>query len=163
MLTSPSLGMMLVRWTTSRWADCETRESDDREMMWSHIPAKVLHWGWQSEVKIDEGKKGWEREKGGVTKRERQKVIEIGFGPRGMLWPSWRRWNRNHFIRLFHIATSITPAHKLFPVTVCPQACPQDTVTDRTTHHQYQPTSRCPGWHFLTSKLQSADSICWYL
>lgn len=43
-LTSPSLGMMLVRWTTSRWADWETRESDDREMMWSHIPAKVLHW-----------------------------------------------------------------------------------------------------------------------
>lgn len=43
-LTRPSLGMMLVRWTTSRWADCETRESDDREMMWSQIPAKVLHW-----------------------------------------------------------------------------------------------------------------------
>lgn len=29
----------------------------------------------------------------------------------------------------------LTLAHKLFPVTACPQACPKDTVTDRTTHH----------------------------
>lgn len=74
MLTSPSLGMMLVRWTTSRWADCETRESDDREMMWSHIPAKVLHWGWQSEVKIDEEKKG-EREKKEEWQKEKDRKL----------------------------------------------------------------------------------------
>lgn len=138
--TRPSLGMMLVRWTTSRWADWETKESDDREIMWSHIPAKVLHWRFIRCKKKEHGKEMTEREKG--TKRGRQKVIEIGFGPWGILWPSWRRWNRNHFIRLFHIATFITPAHKLLPVTVCPQACPQDIVTDRTTHHWYQPTLR---------------------
>lgn len=35
---------MLVRWTTSRCADCDTRESDESEMMWSQIPDKVLHY-----------------------------------------------------------------------------------------------------------------------
>lgn len=82
-LTSPSLGGMLVRWTTSRWADCETRESDDREIMWSHIPAKVLHCGRRQ--RRGEMKK-WREQ---VIEREK-KVIEIGLGPRGMPWPSWR-------------------------------------------------------------------------
>lgn len=44
LLTKPSLGRMLVRWTTSRCADCDTRESDESEMMWSQIPDKVLHY-----------------------------------------------------------------------------------------------------------------------
>lgn len=55
--TRPSLGKMLVRWTTSRWADWDTKESDDREMMWSHIPAKVLHWRRDRGVMRAEGKK----------------------------------------------------------------------------------------------------------
>lgn len=77
---------MLVRWTTSRWADWETRESDDREIMWSHIPAKVLHCG--GHQRWGKHRKG-EMEKAGDKKRQK-KVIEIGFGPQGMPRPSWR-------------------------------------------------------------------------
>lgn len=35
---------MLVRWTISRCADWDTRESDESEMMWSQIPDRVLHY-----------------------------------------------------------------------------------------------------------------------
>lgn len=37
---------MLASCTTSRCAAWDTMGSDDREMMWSQTPDKVLHWGW---------------------------------------------------------------------------------------------------------------------
>lgn len=43
LLTSPSLGLMFVSWITSRWADWETRGSEESEMMWSQTPERVLH------------------------------------------------------------------------------------------------------------------------
>lgn len=133
-LTSPSLGMMLVRWTTSRWADWETRESDDREMMWSQIPAKVLHCRQrQKKQRVGQQKNDSKRQKGD---RDR-KFLKLVLVCRERCDFSWRRWNRHHFIRLFYIPTAITPSHKLFPVTVCPQACPQDTPTNRTMDHQH--------------------------
>lgn len=102
---------MLVRWTTSRWADWETRESDDREIMWSHIPAKVLHCGgrerWGEQIQGE-----MERQ---VTKRE-EKVIEIGFGPRGMPWPSWRMKQKS-----FHLIVPHCHFHHCSAQTVsCP-------------------------------------------
>lgn len=45
-LTSPSVDFMLASCTTSRCAAWDTMGSDDREMMWSQTPDKVLHWGW---------------------------------------------------------------------------------------------------------------------
>lgn len=62
-----------------------------------------------------EDKDGGSEKKTRETKGERQKVIGIGFGSWGMLWPSWRRWNRHHFIRLFHITSPIALSHKPFP------------------------------------------------
>lgn len=44
LLTSPSLGLMFVSWITSRWADWETRGSEESEMMWSQTPERVLHY-----------------------------------------------------------------------------------------------------------------------
>lgn len=76
-----------------------------------------------------------------------------------MPWPSLRRWNRNNFIRLFHIATFITPAHKLFPVSL-------STGKPTRRCHRQNNTSRIPAgpevpaWHLLTSKLQSTHFIC---
>lgn len=43
-LTKPSAGLMLHKWTTSRWADWETTGSEDKEMTWSQTPDSVLHW-----------------------------------------------------------------------------------------------------------------------
>lgn len=151
-LTSPSLGMMLVRWTTSRWADWETRESDDREMMWSHIPAKVLHWKRTSEVKAAEKR----RNGGSEWQKEKRKLSRLVLGPRGMLWPSWERWNRNHFIRLFHIATSVTQ-------TV---SCHSLSKGRPNRHHHWQNNTdlisaypKVHRLHSLTSKLHSTYSF----
>lgn len=52
-LTSPSLGLIFASWITSRWADCETRGSDDRDMMWSHTPERVLHWKRKKKVMVN--------------------------------------------------------------------------------------------------------------
>lgn len=43
-ITRPSEGLMLVRWTSSRWADCETSGSDDTHTMCSHTSDRVLHY-----------------------------------------------------------------------------------------------------------------------
>lgn len=42
-ITKPSEGLMLVRWTSSRWADWETSGSDDTHTMCSHTSDRVLH------------------------------------------------------------------------------------------------------------------------
>lgn len=118
-LTSPSLGGMLVRWTTSRWADWETRESDDREIMWSHIPAKVLHCG--GHQRWGEHWRGGMERAGDKKRRKKKKVIEIGFGPRGMPWPSWRmkevKQKSFHLIvphcHFHHSGTQIVSCHSL--------------------------------------------------
>lgn len=46
-LTSPSVDLMLASCTTSKCAAWDTMGSDDREIMWSHTPDRVLHWGKQ--------------------------------------------------------------------------------------------------------------------
>lgn len=104
-----------------------------------------------------------EKKRNGESDKKGNQVIEIGFGPWGMLWPSWRRWNRNHFIRSFHAATSITPAHKLFPVTACPQAWPKRHNNRQNNTSLIQANPRVHRWHFLTSKLHSTNCIWGYL
>lgn len=42
-ITRPSEGLMLVRWTSSRWADWETSGSDDTHTICSHTSDRVLH------------------------------------------------------------------------------------------------------------------------
>jgi len=132
LLTSPSLGMMLVRWTTSRWADWETRESDDSEMMWSHIPAKVLHWRWWT---------GGEKTKRG---KERVRNYRDCF----LVREGCRDLAGGGEITSSDCSTSTS----ITPVAVGPRACPRDAVTDRTTHHRYRPPPEEPTGHFITSK-----------
>lgn len=43
-ITRPSEGLMLVRWTSSRWADWDTSGSDDTQTMCSHTSDRVLHY-----------------------------------------------------------------------------------------------------------------------
>ncbi len=49
--TSPSVDLMLSSCTTSRWAAWDTMGSEEREMMWSHTPDSVLHWGQREKEK----------------------------------------------------------------------------------------------------------------